>query len=434
MKLIRTKARNAILDQDLTRIAKECINIYHSRKYYRDDGTVDNNATDDYLSWDEATMSYTYVPTRGYIYFNFKAGLSDTAFKSTVVRNTLLNEFQRLNKWGWRTDVFVEHTAGSNQYTLERRNAEDHIAAPEMCVVLGQPFYTKFREYKFAWILTDDASLFQYSVPGKFPKMHKLVASLSTIVVDVAHKIDLPDNSHSTGFPPLNKNIDIMPKEILLSRVLGVDAHTYVALGGPAPESKCWGAFTDVDPTEKKPMWDAAKGDDKVHLVKKLGDLVKVEGAGKDAGDCCTVCRVSLFDRYYQVAINTKVTQRVHVCKFCAHYNKVVAVELASGVYRIAVAKAAQTSTTMIEVADMERHERDVLRRLQREIPLGTLTNDRPGLGDKYEFLGRAQGVLQLKGTPNLIGIMGGHSFHDALECVHELPDDTRVFQYRAVF
>jgi hypothetical protein len=438
MKLIRTRVRNVIGDADCTAIAKAMINIYHGRKFFQEDGTPVQGATLDntpetYLEWEEEGMTYNYRPVRGFIYVNFAAGVYDTSFKGAIVRAKLLQEFQRLNHWGWRKEIYTDHAVGSNQFTIEKYNALCYTAAADMVISVGNAFHTKYREYKFQWIISSEPSLFQYTVPGKFPKQYNLIASTTTIAIDVAHTVsDLEPNYRSVGFPKLTKVVDVVPRVLNLSHNVGVDGHIYTLIGGSSPDSKCWSDFMEYTRTlEKKPLleYQGTTLAKKVHLVKDLQSLQKADGDADDDGSRCTACRVDVFDRYYQVS---RDGNHAVICKFCAHFNPKVNKELQTGNYKVAVAQSPTTAASLIEIAAAGT-ERDVLRHLHQEVQRGTLKFVSPQDGDELHFITKCHsgGIVTKSGATTIVGLLQSKQYQDVLEQVHLFPDQTRVFEYR---
>ena len=438
MKLIRSKVRNVIGDADITMICKSMVNVYHCRKLFQEDGTAVQGATLDntpetYLEWtdDESNMTYNYRPVRGYIHINYKNGIHDASFKSAVVRSRMLAEFQRLNQWGWRKDIYVDHAVGSNQFTLEKYDASLYTAGADMVISVGSAFHTKFREYKFQWIISAEPSLFQYTAPGKFPKQYNLIAATATIAVDVTHTVTLDDGFRCVGFPPLLKKVDVVARTILLSHRVGIDGHLYTLMGGAGPESKCWTAFQKYTlALAKKPFVDysGAALAKKVCLVKEFKALKDATAA--DDGARCTVCRVDVFDQYYQIEADDNIAV---VCKFCAHYNKKVALELSSGLYKVAVATSPTTAASLIEITPMSPAERDVVRHLHAEIQRGTLQFVSPQEGDELQFILKCHsgGIVTRSGKTTIVGLMSCKEYQEVLEQVHHFPDHTRVFEYR---
>lgn len=432
MKLLRTKIRNVLGAEDITRIAKSMINIYHGRKYFLDDGSVDVNAAETFLEWSEAGVKYSYRPVRGYIYINFRGGTLDTAFKSAPFRNSLLAEFQRLNRWGWRKDVWTDHTIGTSQFTLEKYDSALYTVGADMVIAVGSAFHTKYREYKFQWIVSSESNLFQYTCPGKYPKPYQLMAALTTIAVDVAHvALDISDGSHTLGFPELTKNVDVVARDIKLSYLVGVEGHIYMLMGGAPPDSKTWCPFLKYTGRFSKEhvAYVGGKLEKPVHLVKDLASLKDAEGDAKDDGVRCTTCRVPVWDKYYQVERNKNVAV---VCKFCAHFTKAVNAELQSGAYNVAVAQSPTTASSLIEVAAMPQAERDVVRQLHREIQLGTIKFVEPAEGADLNFITKCNGggIIMHSGANTTVGLMSGKTYQDVLELVHSFPDNTRVFEY----
>lgn len=434
MKLICTKIRNIIGPADITRIAKACINIYHGRKLFEEDGTPVAGATLDntpatYLEWEESGMIYNYIPVRAFIYVNFKAGIYDALFKCSTVCNQILADFQFYNRWGWRTEIYTDHVTGTSQFTIEKYDAELYTAGSDICFTAGEPFHTKNNKYKFVFIISDKSSLFQYSAPGKFPKPYNLAASLVTIVVDVAHVTELKDGFQCTGFPPLLEDITVVARTINLSRRVGVEAHIYTLMGGPCPGSKCWsgGHLKIVSDLERRALWVEGT---KVHKVSSLAGVNAAKGDATASGTCCTVCGVEVFDKYYQVQ-HTIIN--VVVCKFCAHWNSATNLEMNSGRYLIAVATSTTTAASLVEIVNATVHERDVMRHLLQQQAKGSLTHT---ISSEFAVMNKCSmgSIVTKMGNTTIIGTQSCKEYQDMLEQIHLFPDHTRVFEYNICF
>jgi hypothetical protein len=443
MKLIRTKIRNVIGPADIRRISCEMINIYHGRKLFEEDGTPVAGATLDntpatYLEWEEGSMRYNYIPVRAFIHVNFKGGIYDTAFRAAAVRNQLLAEFQFLNRWGWRSEIYTDHQLGTSQFTVEKYDSTLYTTGAELCITQGEPFHTKNREFKFTWVISDRPSLFQYSAPGKFPKPYNMPAAIATIALDVAHTVtDLEDGFRCTSFPPLMKNVDVVARTLNLSRRVGVEAHIYTLMGGPSPDSRCWDDehMEYTASLEKRPLW---KEGTKVHLVKELKEMAKVKSDADNEGTRCTVCRVDVFDKYYQVQRDGPDGNpvRVVVCKFCAHWNTKANSEMNTGNYKIAVATSSTTAASLVEIVSASIQERDVIRHLLREQAKGTLKYVTPKEGDDFAIVNKCHsGALITKlGNTHIVGMQSCKEYQEVLEQIHRFPDHTHVFEYRICF
>lgn len=424
MHLIKSTTVNRLLDAELDRISKSMVNIYWGTNYYTPMGVLEKNPTPDYLSWECETMSYEFVPIRGYIYLNFPNGLYDITFNSKLFCKRLMAFFEQNNKWGWRETVFLEHSYGPNQFTLEETSSTSYVAGDRMRIVVGQPFNVKHRESQFSWIVTDNARMMQYSATGKHPKPQHLMASLTTIVVDVQHTIDLQDGFHSLSFPPLNKAVTTLSKPIILNKMLGVDAHLYDRMGGDSVHKH----FSRYRPLPATILPAPETMPTKFCVLKAIKDLTQLPNS-KGTQDSCGVCGIAVWESHYLVQheLNFAV-----VCKFCAHFDFAINTELNTLRYNIYVCESATTQASIMEICGMPEDEKRVIKMLHAAILKGCIeyiSTSNPYTHGDFTFINKNFPAILRFGC--CVGVPASKYFQDdVMEQIHKFAEGTYVFEY----
>lgn len=225
-----TEVQNFYSLTDFERIAKEMVNIYHGIKYYNTDiinAPLLKKPINNYLSFEESGVISTITPARGYIYINCDQDLWELNIKFNELKNILKQNFNKFNLWNNRKFKAVFQNSKALQYTYELHKIEDNENIIEI-FESNDPFNSKMYKESMVWFYSNKKELFKYTIPGETRKPYQIMAAASTIILDLSHNINLPDNSFTLSMPSLPKDkIFILKNNIYISKRAGIDVHLY---------------------------------------------------------------------------------------------------------------------------------------------------------------------------------------------------------------
>ena len=428
MRIIKTtKAYNdksvALAYEDVDRISKEMVNIYHGIQYYDSKGILLDKPVPDYMKFDYETMSYEFIPTRGYIYIK-KHNNAEYSCYDLLIAN-LHTLFEHNNKWGYRDSVYLSQNTESTNFIIGQSNVEDYSMGNIGIFVGKNAYSTKHSEFQFSWIIVDsDKSIFQYKAPGKYISPHQLVSSMATIVVDTTHSLNFEDGYRCLDLPELDRPIHILPRAIILSPLVGVDGHIYQLLGGEHT-SKRFGRFRPINrQIREAPSVMPTKYYRKLKTIEDLGS----QTACSTDGTTCGVCNVEVFDSYYLVE---KSDKHCALCKFCAHFDPKIAATLTDLQYKVMRCTSSTTADQLVEACDMPDLERMVLRSFLQVARRGDISCKL--IKEINKSVPRLAMSTPVVTWGTCLGIPSG--FYDrfethCLDIIHTFADNTYIFKY----
>ncbi len=378
MRIIKPVARGILQHCDIELIAKEMVNIYQGAECYDiKTGDPHPEPKEGYLSWERGSMLYECISHRGYIYIHNPPPEFNKNDKKIV--SNLLSAFERANmRFGIRDCTYIDHIDGTSQFTTEDTQDCHKVhgrPAVDSTVVSqnGTPFMCKFRENSITWIVSDEITLFQYSAQGKRPKIQNLLASITTIVVDLNHTLpNFEQGFRTLEYPCLDtaRDIHIIHSEIILSQVLGIDYYLYSNIRGSSVKLYNNQLMTIG-------VRYLVKDDGTRHAyykVKTLSDLQSIDSKRETTDEACGVCGINIFNQFYCVyraahgARAADAIASVAVCKFCAHYQRKIANEMNSGTYDIVKMTSNTSRGSIIEISPVHDQEKHMLHALSRAI------------------------------------------------------------------
>jgi hypothetical protein len=306
---------------DLERIAKEMVNIYHGKKYYdtdKDDAPLVDNPKEDYLIFEESGITTKITPSRGYIYIHTSKNVWDLNIKYDQLKVLLNAEFNKFNIWGIRPYQAVFNNACALQYTYELRKTE----STENTIYITEtndPFNSKMSGATMTWYYSTQKSLFKYTIPGETRKPYQIMAAASTIIVDLAHLIKLPNNYYSLSMPTLPiENVLVLKNTINLSKRCGADMHLYLKM---CKDINLYKPLTRqiVDTVNLKKdkkenlLYAACSTMDNPNL---RTDIWEVDASQITIPTTCLLCSSELWEQNYLIiAKNTKAYKKIAVAK-----------------------------------------------------------------------------------------------------------------------
>lgn len=230
MRYFKSKILGEYSTEDFIRIAKEMVNIYHGIQYY-DTTTADapllKKPIAGYLSFEHGTIKSTITPARGYIYIHTTNDLWSLNITPDKFKQEFESKFMEYNLWGNRIYSATFDQAPALVYSYALRSV-DEKAQDVFVINTTDIFHSKTYTHGMCWFYTAKHEAFKYAIPGEARKPYYIMASASTIVLDLSHSIRLDDGYGSLSMPQLpSDKITILKKHIILSKRAGIDTYLY---------------------------------------------------------------------------------------------------------------------------------------------------------------------------------------------------------------
>lgn len=309
------KVNKTLTRTDIDNIAKLAVNIYHGKSIYINGNKNDNPV--DICKWSVDQIDYEYIPTRCIIYINTDDDKSLCSYKIPLYR-----AFKKYVV-NYRESEFYYHEYGTNIFTLEERSKDQITFSIDLHknVFDGNPYHVKYAKYPFSIILCNMCRI-------KKPifdtlKMHEHIMSRSTIITDTEDKFQ-----ESEYDDLLSNDYKICKNKIYINTHVGIDMHLYINM------SKKYINTYDV------------------YMIKKEIHKYKSNTTYENCSECSTL----LFGKYYIVK-NGDVEKSI--CKFCAHYNRDIAIYV--NTCDVYIAKSNYSNVDIINTIITDELEKDIL-------------------------------------------------------------------------